>query len=237
MFGQDGPTLRELIRQSLVSTQQGYDMLAPKFDATPFRTPDAVLGPAVETMGMVDSAIDLCCGTGAAMRLMKAHCQTRLTGIDFSAGMLEQARTKMQHVSGAHPRLEFIEGNIFEMPFKEEFDVATCFGALGHILPKEENLFIRKVRTVLKPGGRFIFVTGRHPPMFSWPSAVYRTFNFMMHIRNALIKPAFIMYYFTFMLPEILGKLEQEGFAAEVRDNVFLQPFSGGSVVIATRKE
>ena len=43
MFHPDGPTFWELARQALSSTTRGYDLLAPKFDVTPFRTPDVIL--------------------------------------------------------------------------------------------------------------------------------------------------------------------------------------------------
>ena len=43
MFHPNGPTLRELTVEALSSTERGYDLLAPKFDHTPFRTPDIIL--------------------------------------------------------------------------------------------------------------------------------------------------------------------------------------------------
>jgi hypothetical protein len=42
MFYPQGPTLRELAVQALSSTERGYDLLAPKFDYTPFRTPEEI---------------------------------------------------------------------------------------------------------------------------------------------------------------------------------------------------
>ena len=48
MFHEKGPTLRELAEQALSSTDHGYDLLASKFDYTPFRTPDAMLERAAE---------------------------------------------------------------------------------------------------------------------------------------------------------------------------------------------
>jgi hypothetical protein len=39
MFSPQGPSLRELAMQALSSVEGGYDLLAPKFDHTPFRTP------------------------------------------------------------------------------------------------------------------------------------------------------------------------------------------------------
>jgi hypothetical protein len=43
MFSPQGPSVRELAMQALSSVEGGYDLLAPKFDHTPFRTPDGVL--------------------------------------------------------------------------------------------------------------------------------------------------------------------------------------------------
>ena len=39
MFSPHGPSVRELAMQALASVEGGYDLLAPKFDHTPFRTP------------------------------------------------------------------------------------------------------------------------------------------------------------------------------------------------------
>lgn len=71
MFTPQGPTLRELAAQALSSVEHGYDLLAPKFDHTPFRTPDAILDAvarALRPIGPFDHGLDLCCGTGAGMR-------------------------------------------------------------------------------------------------------------------------------------------------------------------------
>src|SRR5437899_5670042 len=74
MFHPKGPSFFELARQALSSTERGYDLLAPKFDYTPFRTPqwllDAVAEPLRE-MGPFRSGLDLCCGTGAAIQILR----------------------------------------------------------------------------------------------------------------------------------------------------------------------
>src|SRR5256885_206263 len=44
MFSPQGRSLRELCIQALSSVERGYDLLAPKFDHTPFRTPQSILG-------------------------------------------------------------------------------------------------------------------------------------------------------------------------------------------------
>ncbi len=244
MFGKNGPTFWELMRQALSSTRTGYDLIAPKFDLTPFRTPDSVLEPTIAVIGPVDAALDVCCGTGAAMRILRPLCQTRLVGLDFSEGMLAQARGRMEletHTApqgeGANaPRVEFVQADALAMPFEAEFDAAVCFGALGHILPQDQSAFARQIYQALRPGGRFVFVTAAPPPPYSFASLILRLFNLVMKVRNALLKPPFIMYYLTsFLLPDVQTLLENEGFTVEVRAGLLPAPFGRYSVVIATR--
>src|SRR5690606_5699748 len=94
-FGPAGPTLGELARQPLASTREGYDSVTPRFDATPFGTPDAVVRRALSVVGEVDDALDLCCGTGAALVALRPRARRRLVGVDFSAGMLAAARGRL----------------------------------------------------------------------------------------------------------------------------------------------
>ena len=62
--------------QALSSVEGGYDLLAPKFDHTPFRTPDGVLDAtmagALRPLGPFGPGVDVCCGTGAGMRVLKS---------------------------------------------------------------------------------------------------------------------------------------------------------------------
>ncbi len=113
MFHPEGPTLPELARQALSSTERGYDLLAPKFDRTPFRTPDWLLeaaAPYVGPPGSVGSALDLCCGTGATMRMLQALCRERVVGVDFSLGMLAEARRRLRS-SPSPPGPLFLPGS------------------------------------------------------------------------------------------------------------------------------
>ncbi|MGW3911722.1 class I SAM-dependent methyltransferase [Streptomyces sp. NPDC005070] len=99
MFTPQGPTLRELAVQALSSIEHGYDLLAPKFDHTPFRTPDAILeavGSALEPMGPFATGLDLCCGTGAGMAVLRELCRDSVTGVDISAGMLAVGRSRLE---------------------------------------------------------------------------------------------------------------------------------------------
>ncbi|MGW1298168.1 methyltransferase domain-containing protein [Streptomyces sp. NPDC002533] len=95
MSTEQGPTVRELAVQALSSIERGYDLLAPKFDRTPYRTPDRVLDAVadeVRRLGPFGTGLDVCCGTGAGMGVLRQVCRERAVGVDFSAGMLAEAR-------------------------------------------------------------------------------------------------------------------------------------------------
>src|SRR5687768_5805020 len=103
MFHPRGPTFWELARQCLSSTERGYDLLAPKFDVTPFRTPDFVLDGLAKCLGppqSIDAALVVCCGTGAAIRILRPLCREKVVGIDFSQGMLDIARPHYANDAG-----------------------------------------------------------------------------------------------------------------------------------------
>jgi SAM-dependent methyltransferase len=236
MFHPQGPAVWELLVQGLSSTERGYDLLAPKFEYTPFRTPEAILRPAMAYLGgpgTIATALDLCCGTGAALRHLRPLCRDRVVGLDVSRVMLEVARRMTQEAPG-DARIDLIRGNVLAMPFRAAFDVAVCFGALGHILPQEQAQFVAQVAHVLTPGGRFVCVTTPRPP---WWSARYwraQGFNALMHLRNRLRTPPFIMYYLTFLLPEAVALLRQQGFAVTVHEEVFPGRFQQVRLVIGT---
>jgi SAM-dependent methyltransferase len=237
MFHKNGPTLLELAEQALTSTDRGYDLLAPKFDFTPFRTPDDILRVAAEharTAGPIDRALDLGCGTGAAMTWMRPVCTGVVVGLDRSAGMLQQAREKLAETRGA--RVVLVRGDLLAPPFAAEFDVVTCFGAFGHVLPRDEPRLARAVRSVLRPGGRFIFATGDAPPLTSPALWAARGFNGVMQVRNLLWKPEFVMYYLTFLRERATQLLEAHDFSVEVRRDVYPAPFRGLYLIVATRR-
>ncbi len=234
MFDERGPTFTELMRQALSSTTKGYDMLAPKFEYTPFRTPDEVMEPLKEVVGSVDRALDLCCGTGAAMAILRPLCREYVTGVDRSQGMLDEASKLLQDVKG-HAEIRLEQGNVLELDYQEEFDVVVTFGALGHILPDDQDRFVKGAFEALRPGGRFIFATAPMPAMWTPRWWVSRTFNAAMHVRNALIKPPFIMFYLIFTLERALEVLKRNGFDVEVLSPYEGTRFSVMRLVVATR--
>jgi ubiquinone/menaquinone biosynthesis C-methylase UbiE len=230
MFHPNGPTWLELARQALSSTEDGYDLLAPKFDYTPFRTPDALVEEIARRIGTVRSALDVCCGTGAALRALSSTATERVTGIDSSAGMLAVAKNVCP------PRVELVRGDALDMPFDAEFDVAVCVGALGHVAEVDEPRFLASIHRALVPGGRFMFVTTELP---SWtdPARVFaEIFNGVMRVRNAVWTPPFVMYYLTFLWPNARGRLVAAGFTdVEVVRGAFSKPYDRALLVTARK--
>jgi ubiquinone/menaquinone biosynthesis C-methylase UbiE len=208
VFSPQGPSLRELATQALSSVERGYDLLAPKFDHTPFRTPQSVLGAtaqALSGLGQFGRGLDVCCGTGAGMQVLVPLCQGRITGVDFSAGMLAQARR-------AHPDADWVRADVRAMPFAEGFDLAVSFGALGHFLPAERPALFAGVHRALRPGGLFAFPIGAPPPRTSGLYWALLGFDMAMRIRNAVWRPPFVMYYRTCTLHAVHSDLTAAGF-------------------------
>jgi SAM-dependent methyltransferase len=206
----------DLVREGLMSTIRGYDHLAPKFDTTPFRTPDDLLDVVaghLEKGPRIGQLLDLCCGTGAVLRRL-APLYDEGTGVDFSPGMLAEARA-FTPPSGTTVRT--IEADVLTWVPDRQYDVVTCFGAFGHLLVPDQPRFLAMVRQALVPGGKFVFVTGPNPTPRRWTWWAAKSFNAAMVVRNALIPPPFIMYYLTFPLADALERCRAAGLEPDVR--------------------
>jgi len=237
MFDEKGPSFFELARQALSGTTAGYDMLAPKFEYTPFRTPDELLGPMAEAVAeeQVSRALDVCCGNAAIARALRPVVDDEIVGIDLSEGMLEQARRLADACDDQGAELRFERVDAFEMTYENEFDVIASAGAFGHILESDQANFVDRVRRALVPGGRFVFVTSEMPSpgSLSWLAA--RSFNAAMHVRNLLIDPPFIMFYLTFTVERAAKLLWERGFSVEVREPYRDTPLRRARLVVARR--
>jgi ubiquinone/menaquinone biosynthesis C-methylase UbiE len=225
VFSPFGPSLRELAVQALSSIEGGYDLLAPKFDHTPFRTPDGVLDAtagALRQIGPFGRGLDVCCGTGAGMQVLESVCQGPIMGVDFSTGMLAQARR-------AHPDAGWVRADARALPFAGGFDLAVCFGALGHFLPAERPALFAGVHRALRPGGVFAIPVGAPPPVTSIWYLALAGFDLAMRVRNALWRPAFVMYYRTCPLQAIRDDLAASDFTVTTVPLVALGRRADGS--------
>jgi len=218
MFSPEGPSLRELAVQALSSVERGYDLLAPKFDHTPFRTPDSVLdsvGRALGRRGPFNAGLDLCCGTGAGAGVLARVCRESVTGVDFSNGMLAVARERVRPV-GPGPRVDWVRADARALPFGAAFDLVVSFGAFGHFLPRELPGLFGQVRSVLRPGGCFAFPVVAPPGPGSLGYWMLLGFDLVMRVRNAVWRPPFVMYYRAFRLGDVRRELEAAGFRVDL---------------------
>jgi len=102
-----------------------------------------------------DRVLDAACGTGdLAIADLKAGAG-KVTGLDFSAKMLERARLKSAAI-------EWLQGDMLALPFADEtFDAAT----VGFGVRNVENLELglSELRRVLRPGGRLAILEITQP--------------------------------------------------------------------------
>ncbi|MGW1154208.1 class I SAM-dependent methyltransferase [Streptomyces rubiginosohelvolus] len=257
MFTEQGPTVRELAVQALSSIERGYDLLAPKFDHTPYRTPDRVLDAVtdeVRRLGPFGTGLDVCCGTGAGVGVLRRLCRERVVGVDFSAGMLAEARAAFppegkrpaeeepaeDEPAGEGPAVDWVRADARSLPFAPAFDLALSFGAFGHFLPAERFGLFAEVHGSLRPGGQFVFPIGAPPPVGSRAYWTLLGFDAAMRVRNALWRPQFVMYYRTFRLGDVLEDLTRAGFAVRLTPLAELGRRPDGSprarLVVATRE-
>lgn len=220
MFTSRGPSLRELTVQALSSVEHGYDLLAPTFDETPFRTSDRVLDAvtrALRPLGPFDAGLDVCTGTGAGLGVLRELCRTRATGVDFSTGMLAEARRadRERPPTGAAPAVDLVRADALALPFRQGYDLAVSFGASGHFLPSARPRLFTQVRQALRPGGVFAFPLAAPPLARSTAYWVLTGFDTTMRVRNLLRRPPFVMYYRTWPLSDVRDDLLRAGF--EVR--------------------
>ena len=92
-----------------------------------------------------ERVLDACCGTGD-LAVAAEQAGGRVTGLDFSRGMLERAKRKSSTV-------EWVESNLTALPFEDEsFDAATVGFGIRNVPDLESGL--RELARVLRPGGR-----------------------------------------------------------------------------------
>ena len=98
--------------------------------------------------------LELCCGTGR-LTLPIAKEGYDISGVDYTASMLEQAKIKASQEGLA---IEFIEADIRTLDLPEKYDLVFIpFNSIHHLY-KKEDLFraLKAVKNHLKEGGLFL---------------------------------------------------------------------------------
>ena len=149
--------------------------------------------------------------------------------------MLDQARKNLAAAEVDDCPAELVRGELLHLPFESEFDLAVTVGSLGHVPRGKESEFVGQVAKTLRPGGRFALVTAKMPPLTSPAYWAARTFNGAMHLRNLFVRPPFIMFYLTFLLPDARRLLMEHQFDVDVHEGLFPNPYRSLRLVIGTK--
>jgi demethylmenaquinone methyltransferase/2-methoxy-6-polyprenyl-1,4-benzoquinol methylase len=106
-----------------------------------------------------DAALDLATGTGDIARLLATAVGPtgQVTGLDFSEGMLTQAKAL-----GNDAGITWLQGDMMNLPFADaSMDVVTVGFGLRNVADVDKAL--AEISRVLKPGGRFGSLEMAHP--------------------------------------------------------------------------
>ena len=106
-------------------------------------------------LSQVESACDLCCGSGNFALLLAAK-GIRTYAVDLSPDMCRLTRQKAK---AANLKVEVIEADMRTFRLPQPVDLITCeYDALNHV-PKKSDLdrVLRAAAKALTPGGHFVF--------------------------------------------------------------------------------
>ena len=107
--------------------------------------------------------LDLCTGT-AELALQfsgRLNGKGRVIGVDFSKGMLELARKKLERLDPAK-KISLLVGNVERLSFRENtFDYVTSGFSMRNLIDLDQGL--REMCRVLKPGGRVVIIEINRP--------------------------------------------------------------------------
>lgn len=100
-----------------------------------------------------DKILDLACGHGRhAIEL--ARRGYKVVGLDYSEPFISKAR---HDAKKAGVEVKFLQGDMKNLPFKQEFDVViTVFTTFGYFNDEQNQKVLYEINKALKPGGKFL---------------------------------------------------------------------------------
>ena len=136
---------------------QAYDSAILKAIPPYAEMMEAVLGYTFMAPEGNWSILELGCGTGnLSVGLWQMFPNARLTLVDLSEDMLNQAALKLQGAANAGPEVKLIQGGFMELDLDPgQFDLVVSSMALHHLEDADKPELYRRIFNWLKPGGLF----------------------------------------------------------------------------------
>ncbi len=140
---------KTLMKETFDTVSSGYDNGALRF----FPASAEHMAASLELCGD-ERVLDVACGTGhATLAIAKKLKRGRVTAVDFSSGMLDQAHRKAGSL--ALQNIDFLERDMQALGFPAgSFDVAVC--AFGIFFVEDMVAQLAHIASTVKPGGRVI---------------------------------------------------------------------------------
>ncbi len=136
--------------------KQTFDTVAAGYDSKALRFFPASAEHMATTFGFRgdEHVLDVACGTGnASLAIARRLTRGRITGVDFSSAMLDQARRKAE--LSKTDNVTFHERDMQDLGFPDDhFDAAVC--AFGIFFALDMDAQLSRIVSVVKPGGRIM---------------------------------------------------------------------------------
>lgn len=172
-------------------------------DVLSFRRHKAWRKFAMKKMAMKqgDSAVDICCGTcDWSITMAEATKTGSVVGLDFSAGMLEVGRRKVEE-RRLDERISLVQGNAMSLPFGDHsFDYATIGFGLRNVPDLVQVL--NEMKRVVKPGGMVVCLELSKPSVQPFKAVYYFYFRRVLPLLGKLFAKSYEQYKW---LPESLA--------------------------------
>ena len=139
-----------------ISTQAAYDLWANTYDSVENKTRDLELKAAGAVLSHSDfsAVLEIGCGTGKNTSWLKDKSGS-VTAVDFSSGMLEIARQKIND-----EQVKFQQADITKPWAFPKATLVICSLVLEHI--EDIGFIFEQAAKTLEPGGRF-YICELHP--------------------------------------------------------------------------
>ena len=139
--------LKTILKETFDAVSGGYDGGALRFFPESAKNMAALLDLRGD-----EYVLDVACGTGhASLAIARMLPRGRVTAVDFSSGMLDQARKKAASMNLRN--IDFVERDMQDLGFAERlFDVAVCAFGIFFVMDMETQL--AHIASMVKPGGR-----------------------------------------------------------------------------------